>query len=104
MTMTLVFSTSSGQLTRVQVGPAEVLATFTAAYAATGWLGGLDGVRFMLSKCSRLIPSSSRPLEESFKGMIDQGLTLQNSQVHILTSAYGPLPCDIENAERLWRR
>jgi len=96
---TLVFSKSSGALQQVQVGPADIISTITAAYSVTGWLGGLDGVRFMLSKCNQLIRNHDKTFEMALENLLDSQFTLQNAHVHMLASDYGPLRCEIPNAE-----
>ncbi|KAL3426623.1 hypothetical protein PVAG01_00132 [Phlyctema vagabunda] len=48
--MTAVIRISEkGILSAVQVGPAEIVATLTAASSAWGWIGGLSGVRNLFS-------------------------------------------------------
>lgn len=96
--MTLVFSTSSGPLTKLQVGPADIIATISAAKSVGGWLGGLESVRFMLSKCSQFI-QGDKTKEGAFEDLLNQQLNIQDTQVHILTYDYGPLQCIIPNAE-----
>ncbi|RII09105.1 hypothetical protein CUC08_Gglean007506 [Alternaria sp. MG1] len=50
---TLVFGTRSGPLIQTQVGTADIVATFHAAHAAWGWLGGLQSIHSLL----RVIPN-----------------------------------------------
>jgi hypothetical protein len=83
---TLVFTKSSGALQQVQVGPADIISTITAAYSVTGWLGGLYGVRFMLSKSNQLIRNNDDTPEKILENLLDSQFTLQNAHVHMLTS------------------
>lgn len=99
-TITLVFRAGAGPLSEVQVGPADVLATFAAAYTASGWLGGLDGVRNLLSKCGPFFSAASKEKQQQlFRELFSQGLFLQDSVVHILTSQHGPVRCEIPTRE-----
>ncbi|OBT65659.1 hypothetical protein VE03_05528 [Pseudogymnoascus sp. 23342-1-I1] len=98
--MTLMFRASSGPLTQVQIGPADVLATFAAAYTASGWLGGLDGVRNLLSRGSQFFSASSKAKQNRLlQGLFKENLKLQNAVFHILTSEHGPVRCEIPTSE-----
>ncbi|KFY05741.1 hypothetical protein V492_08323 [Pseudogymnoascus sp. VKM F-4246] len=98
--MTLVFRASSGPLTQVQIGPADVLATFAAAYAASGWLGGLDGIRNVLSWSNRFLPPASREKQiKLLQGLFREDLKLQSAVFHILSSEHGPVRCEIPTSQ-----
>ncbi|KAL5347239.1 hypothetical protein ACLOAV_007548 [Pseudogymnoascus australis] len=93
---TLVFRANSGPLTQVQIGPADVLATFAAAYTASGWLGGLDGIRSLLSRSSQFFSASSKAKQDQLlQRLFRDELKLQNAVFHILTSVHGPVHCEI---------
>ncbi|KFY90116.1 hypothetical protein V498_06166 [Pseudogymnoascus sp. VKM F-4517 (FW-2822)] len=98
--MTLVFRASSGPLTQVQIGPADVLATFAAAYSASGWLGGLDGIRNLLSRSSQFFSGSSKAKHDQLlQGLFREDITLQNAVFHILTSEHGLVRCEIPTSQ-----
>ncbi|RFU34496.1 hypothetical protein B7463_g1877, partial [Scytalidium lignicola] len=97
--MTLVFKTPLGSLTQVQIGPADLLTTFSAAYSAAGWLGSLDGVRFLVSEAKRLILPGNKPHYTGFKDLIENQPRFQDSSFYILTSDHGPLLGSISNAD-----
>lgn len=98
--MTLVFHASSGPLTEVQIGPADVLATFAAAYTASGWLGGLDGIRNLLSRSSQFFSASSKAKQDQLlRGLFKEDLKLQNAVFRILTSEHGPVRCEIPTSQ-----
>lgn len=47
---TYVWKTQDGlTLEQVQVGPADLIATASAASTAWGWVGGLDGIKTVLN-------------------------------------------------------
>ncbi|OQE14060.1 hypothetical protein PENFLA_c041G02346 [Penicillium flavigenum] len=97
---TLVFTTTAGPLQQVQIGPADVISTLSAAYTAAGWLGGLDGVKYILSRYVGLMrPSSNHVLSNRLATLLGPSISFNNSQVHILTSDHGPVRCEIPNAE-----
>ncbi|OBT53797.1 hypothetical protein VE04_05661 [Pseudogymnoascus sp. 24MN13] len=98
--MTLVFRAESGPLSQIQIGPADVLATFAAAYTASGWLGGLDGVRNLLSLSSQFFSASSKAKQDKLlQGLFKENLQLQSSVFHILTSEHGPVRCKIPTSQ-----
>lgn len=97
--MTLVFRASSGPLTAVQIGPADVLATFAAAYTASGWLGGLDGIRDLLSRSSRFFSGSSAKQHQLLQGLFKEDADIHNAVFHMLTSEHGPVRCEIPVSE-----
>ncbi|KAL2866127.1 uncharacterized protein BJX67DRAFT_356642 [Aspergillus lucknowensis] len=97
---TLVFTTNAGPLQQVQIGPTDVISTLSAAYTAAGWLGGLDGVKYMISRYMGVLqpPSSNRLLSTRLATLFGPSITFNNSQVHILTSDCGPVRCEIPNS------
>ncbi|KFY29811.1 hypothetical protein V494_08468 [Pseudogymnoascus sp. VKM F-4513 (FW-928)] len=98
--MTLVFSANSGPLTQLQIGPADILATFSAAYTASGWLGGLDGIRNLISWGNQFLPPASREKQiKLLQGLFTENLKLQTSAFDILTSRHGPVRCEIPTSE-----
>lgn len=98
--MTLVFRANSGPLTQFQVGPADVLATFAAAYTASGWLGGLDGIRNILSVSSKFFSASKEAKQNQLlQDLFRDDLELQDTVFHILTSEHGPVRCEITSSQ-----
>ena len=90
--MTLVWRTNTGSLIQTQVQTQDVVNTYSAARAVYGWMGGLDGVMFMLSK----IPN---PLRHRIKELkFDQTLRLLPVRGHVFTSG-GHLIAEIDNAK-----
>jgi hypothetical protein len=90
--MTLVFSTRAGPLTSIQIGAVDVATIFSTAHTAYGWIGGLDGARFLLSKIPNPLSKKLRELQ------LDKNVRLLPTNVHILTGG-GPLKCLIDNAD-----
>jgi hypothetical protein len=81
--MTLVFQTgSSGSLQGVQLGPADAVATISAAYSAWGWMNGLGGVKALMNICRRPLDEKKRrdlfkalvPSRGSFRVLVQGGL------------------------------
>ncbi|KFY84999.1 hypothetical protein V500_08798 [Pseudogymnoascus sp. VKM F-4518 (FW-2643)] len=98
--MTVVFRTESGPLTQIQIGPADILATFAAAYTASGWLGGLDGIRSLLSRSSQFFSASSKAKQNQLlQRLFREDLKLQNAAFYILTSEHGPVRCEIPTSQ-----
>lgn len=90
--MTLVWRTNTGSLIQTQVQTQDVVNTYSAARAVYGWMGGLDGVMFLLSK----IPN---PLRHRIKELkFDQTLRLLPVRGHVFTSG-GHLIAEIGNAK-----
>ncbi|CAF9942734.1 hypothetical protein IMSHALPRED_004609 [Imshaugia aleurites] len=78
--MTLVFKTNSGSLIQAQVQTQDVVNTWSAAQAIYGWMGGLEGAKFLLSQ----IPNPLGPRIKELK--LDQSLRLLPFRGHVLTS------------------
>jgi hypothetical protein len=88
--MTLPWKTETGSLLQTQVGLADIVTRLSAAHATFGWLGGLEGTKFLLPK----VPNSfSRRIKEL---ELDKSLRLLPVTAHVLTSG-GPLICSIPN-------
>lgn len=63
---TLVFKVPGGNsLQQIQVGPADIAATLSAAHSAWGWVGGMSGVRDVLSHLRN--PFASQTIELMFE-------------------------------------
>ena len=90
--MTLVFRTNAGQLTQTQVGTADIINVLSAARSAYGWLGGLDGAKFLLSKIPNAFSQKIRRLK------LDGNLRLTPITADVLTAA-GPIICSLDNTE-----
>ena len=93
---TLVFRSTIGPLIQTQVGPADLVATFHAAHAAYGWLGGLDSVRYLMNIITSKCLLSATKLGNL---RLDNQLSLLPTRVHILTSI-GPQALFINDAEQ----
>ena len=89
--MTLVWTTNTGSLIQTQVQTQDVVNTYSAARAVYGWMGGLDGVMFLLSQ----IPNPFRLRIKELK--FDQTLRLLPVRGHVFTSG-GHLIAEIDNA------
>lgn len=83
---TLVFRNTAGRLIQTQVGSADLVATFHAAHAAYGWLGGVDSVRYLLNVITNKFTAGSTKLQHL---RLDTKLRLCPTRVHVLTS-FGP--------------
>jgi hypothetical protein len=91
---TFVFRSATGPLMQTQVGAADLVATFHAAHATYGWLGGLDSVRYMINIITnKFIPGSTKLLNLQ----LDNQLKLLPTTVHILTSV-GPQELFVDDA------
>ena len=90
--MTLVWRTNTGSLIQTQVQTQDVVNTYSAARAVYGWMGGLDGVMFLLSQ----IPNPFRHRIKELK--FDQTLRLLPVRGHVFTSG-GHLVAEIDNAK-----
>lgn len=88
----LTFRTQTGSSNQADVGTADVLNLFSAAHSTYGWLGGLDGVKCLLSKFPNTISKTSKELH------LDQNLRLSPIEVLVLT-AHGPLTCFMDDAQ-----
>lgn len=89
--MTLVFRTPLGSLIQSQVGTADIVNLLSAAHSTYGWLGGLDGARFLLSKIPNTFSKRIKELQ------LDKNLRLSPLTVNVFTAG-GPLICSIDNA------
>ncbi|KAH8769190.1 hypothetical protein F5883DRAFT_668924 [Diaporthe sp. PMI_573] len=82
---TYVWKTNDGlTLEQVQVGPADLVATASAAATAWGWLGGLDGIRSVLNSLPRLRNKSTTSILRDLR--VDFKLVLQDSVCRLITS------------------
>ena len=82
MPATLVWKIRNrGSLEQVQVGAADVVATISAANSAWGWIGGLDGIRNVISNFPRLLGQSKST------DSLCLSLKLQPSVCRIFTSS-----------------
>lgn len=82
MPATLVWKLPNrGALDQVQVGAADIVATISAANSAWGWIGGLDGIRNVVSNFPRLLGQSNNTKSLCLK------LKLQPSVCRIFTSS-----------------
>ena len=90
--MALVWKTNSGSLIQAQVQTQDVVNTWSAARAVYGWMGGLDGVKFLLSQ----IPTPFGPRIKELK--LDQSLRLLPFRSHVFTSG-GHLIAEFDNAK-----
>lgn len=89
--MTLVWKTPNGPLLQTEVGTIDVVNTFTAARSLYGWMGGTDGLRFLLQRILN-------PFGERLKIVeLDRNLRLMPLQAHVLTSQ-GPLVAFLDDA------
>jgi len=91
---TLVFRNTAGPLIQTQVGSADLVATFHAAHAAYGWLGGLDSVRYLLNVITNKFTAGSTKLQNL---RLDTKLQLCPTRAHVLTS-FGPQELLIHDA------
>lgn len=84
--MTTYVWKTQGNLTleQVQVGPADLIATASAASTAWGWVGGLDGIKTVLSSFPRLRDKATKSILRDLQ--VDFKLVLQDSVCHLLTS------------------
>jgi hypothetical protein len=48
--MALTFTTAAGRLLTTKVGPDGIVTTYNAAKSVYGWMGGMDGIKFLMSK------------------------------------------------------
>ena len=90
--MTLVWKTPSGSLLQTQVGTVDIVNTFSAARSIHGWMGGTDGLRFLLQRILNPFGQRLKILE------LDQNLRLMPFQGHVLTS-HGPLVAHLNDAQ-----
>jgi hypothetical protein len=91
--MTLVFRSELGYLQQTQIGPPDIVATFSAAQAAWGWIGGLDGVQRFLKSLSLSI---SQLFSENSGFQIPSTLELLPLVGQVFTES-GPVPYTIES-------
>lgn len=89
--MALTFSTLDGQLLTAKVGLDDIVTTYSAARSVYGWMGGMDGIKFLISK----IPSPFQRRLQEFH--LDRNLQLLPVSSFILTS-HGPVHAHIDNA------
>lgn len=90
--MTLVWKTRNGALLQTEVGTIDVVNTFSAARSVYGWMGGMDGLRFLLQRIMN-------PLSQRLKALeLDRDLRLMPLHAHILTS-YGHLVGSLDDAQ-----
>lgn len=90
--MTLVWKTRAGALLQTEIGTIDVVNTFSAARSIHGWMGGTDGLRFLLQRIWNPFGQRLKTLE------LDQNLHLMPVQGYVLTS-HGPLIAHLDDAE-----
>ena len=90
--MTLVWRTRSGSLIQTEVGTIDVVNTFSAARSVYGWLGGTEGLRFLLDRIRNPLGKRLHDLK------LDQQLRLQPFRGLVLTSR-GPLVAHMDDAQ-----
>ena len=90
--MTLVWRTQSESLIQVEVGTVDVVNTFSAARSVYGWIGGTDGLRYLLDRIRNTFDQRLRDLK------LDRQLRLQPFKGLVLTS-HGPLVAHIDDAQ-----
>lgn len=73
-----------------QVGTADIVNVLSAAHSAYGWLGGLDGARFLLSKIPNAFSQKIKALQ------LDRNLRLRPITAEVLTAA-GAILFSLEN-------
>ena len=61
----VIKASGSGSLQQIQVGPADLVATVTAAHSAWGWIGGITGIQSLLKFCND--SSEQKRLQQLFK-------------------------------------
>lgn len=83
---TYVWKTQDGlTLEQVQVGPADLIATASAASTAWGWVGGLDGIKTVLNSFPRLRDRATTSILRRLQ--VDLNLVLQDSVCHLITES-----------------
>ena len=88
----LVFRTNAGPLVQAQAQTQDVVNTYSAAQAVYGWMGGMDGTRFLLSQIPSLFGSRIKELR------LDKNFRLLHFRGHAHTIG-GPLIAEIDNAK-----
>jgi hypothetical protein len=48
--MALTFTTAAGRLLTTKVGLDDIVTTSNAAKSVYGWMSGMDGIKFLISK------------------------------------------------------
>lgn len=77
---------------QTEVGTIDVVNTFSAARSVYGWMGGVDGLRYLLQRVLN-------PFGERLKSLeLDRNLRLMPLQAHVLTSQ-GPLVAHLDDAQ-----
>lgn len=90
--MTLVWRTRSGSLIQTEVGTIDLVNTLSAARSVYGWLGGTEGLRYVLDRIKNSLGKRLRDLK------LDKQLRLQPFRGLVLTSQ-GPLMAHMDDAE-----
>ena len=90
--MTLAFRTHRGSLIQTNVGTADVVNLVSAAHSTYGWLGGLEGARFLLSVIPNAFAKRVKELQ------LDRNLKLSPITAQVLTAG-GPLICSFGHAD-----
>lgn len=91
--MTLVWRTRSGSLIQTEVGTVDVVNTYSAARTVYGWMGGTDGLRFLLER----IPNAFGQRLKHLK--LDQNLRLMPFKGYVLTG-HGPQVAHMDDAQK----
>jgi hypothetical protein len=89
--MALTFSTPAGRILTTKVGLDDIITTYSAAKAVYGWMGGMDSIKFLMSK----IPSPFSHQLREFQ--LDRNLQLHPIRSCILTGR-GLVLAHIDNA------
>ena len=90
--MTLVWRTRSGSLIQTEVGTIDVVNTFSAARSIYGWMGGTEGLHFLLNHIRNPLSKRIQDLK------LDRQLRLQPFRGLVLTSR-GPLVAHMDDAQ-----
>ena len=87
--MTTFVFREKGNMIQTHVGTADIVSLLSAAHSTYGWLGGLDGTRFLLSNWRGALSRRASELH------LDTNLKLLPGTGHLLT-ARGPLSCEVD--------
>ncbi|KAL8995033.1 MAG: hypothetical protein Q9169_005159 [Polycauliona sp. 2 TL-2023] len=90
--MTLVWRTRSGSLMQTEVGTVDLVNTYSAARTVYGWMGGTDGLRFLLERIPNFLGQRLTDLK------LDRSLRLMPFQGYVLTS-HGPLVAQMNDPQ-----
>lgn len=86
-------ATPPGALAQIQVSVPDFVATFTAGYSLSGYLGGFDSYRTILGYMR------STFFEERLQELqLDRNIRLRDTDVHVLTGS-GPMSLQVPNSK-----